>query len=112
MATHPIDLIESGHHIDDSRYEYVEGRLWERPAPGEEHARFQSKLRGLLAPFSQDLGGKVLAEWSISDGSDIPHYWLIDPVESACYECLPAITPCAEKLTADRIEVAVSEIFR
>jgi Uma2 family endonuclease len=110
------------------------------------------------------LGGKVLQEWSVSDGKGswltpdvtfsypeikktrrnhllvpaylvveirsmdqnlkdlfnkreayrrwgIPHYWLIDPVESACYECLPVITPCAEKLTADRIEVAVSEIF-
>jgi len=41
----------------------------------------------------------------------VPDYWLIDPLESACYECLPNLLLCAEKLTTDRIEIAVSQFF-
>ena len=159
-----MSSLKSGQYVDDSRYEYLDGRLLERPAPGLEHAELQSKMQSLLAPFGHASGATVLAEWSISDGTEnwltpdvtfsyrdsnvtalgyllvsaylvveirstdqtmkdlfnkreayrrwgVPHYWLIDPVESACYECLPAIVPCAEKLTADQIEIAVPDIF-
>ncbi len=41
----------------------------------------------------------------------IPHYWLIDPIEQACYECLQEIRLCNETLTTDRIEIPVSQIF-
>jgi Uma2 family endonuclease len=164
MATQPIDLLESGQYVDDSRYECLDGQLLERPKPGREHARMQQRVSGLLSAPMKEWGGEILPEWTISDGSGnwltpdvtvsypeakttkrghllvpaylvveirsidqtlkdlfnkreayrrwgIPHYWLIDPIESACYECLPAITPRADTLTTDRFEVAISEIF-
>ena len=164
MASQPIELLDSNGYIDDSRYEFVDGMLSERPMPGREHAKLQDRIKELLQPFQATLGGEVLQEWTISDGKgnwltpdvtfsypeiqttardhllvpaylvieirsvdqpikdlfhkriqyrvwSIPHYWLIDPIEKACYECLPVISLCSDALRTDRIEIPLSEVF-
>jgi Uma2 family endonuclease len=157
-------------YIDDSEYECFDGVLCERPAPGLDHARIQLQMTDLLRPFQARLGGRVLQEWSISDGSgnwltpdvtfsypeiqttrrghlrvparlvvevrssdqtlktlsnkreryrkwQIPHYWIIDPIEAAAYDCPmdPASSSIIvlenERLRAGAIEVAVADIF-
>lgn len=39
------------------------------------------------------------------------YYWIVDPVETACYECSAVIEPRKDTLRAGAIEVAVSDIF-
>lgn len=170
MATHPLEPAPAEPYIDDSEYERFEGVLSERPAPGLEHAETQLRMVCLLQPFAARLGGEVLQEWSISDGTrnwltpdvtfsypeirttrrehllvparlvvevrsadqtlktlfdkreryrkwQIPHYWIIDPIERAAYDCPmdPAgssvIVLENEKLRAGEIEVSVADIF-
>ncbi|HEX7361860.1 MAG TPA: Uma2 family endonuclease [Bryobacteraceae bacterium] len=41
----------------------------------------------------------------------IPHYWIVDPVERACYECSAVIEPRQDTLRAGEIEIAVRDIF-
>jgi Uma2 family endonuclease len=170
MATHPFEAAQTEPYIDDSEYEQFEGILSERPAPGSDHAEFQLKMVLLLQPFVAQLGGKVLQEWSISDGSgnwltpdvtfsypepkqtrrkhllvparlvveirssdqtlktlfdkrdryrkwQIPHYWIIDAIETAAYDCPmdPAsgslIVVANDALEAGEIKVVVADIF-
>jgi Uma2 family endonuclease len=169
MATHPLET-STEPYIDDSEYERFEGILSERPVPGSDHAELQLKMVLLLRPYLAHLGGKVLQEWSISDGSgnwltpdvtfsypeskqtrrkhllvparlvveirstdqtlktlfdkreryrkwQIPHYWIIDPIETAAYDCpmdpvnSSVIVLENDKLRAGEIEVAVADIF-
>jgi Uma2 family endonuclease len=169
MATQPLETRQPETYVDDSLYEQFEGILSERPVPGLEHAELQRRLVDLLLPFQARLGGKVLQEWSISDGSgdwltpdvtfsysemtttrrghlvaparlvieirspdqplkslfdkreryrkwQISNYWIIDPIESACYECDMAqpsvIRVCKDLLRAGEIEVPTADIFR
>ncbi len=69
MATQPIERTRPELYLDDSRYERFEGLVSERPVPGVSHAEMQRRIVDLLIPFQTRLGGKVLQEWSISDGS-------------------------------------------
>jgi Uma2 family endonuclease len=171
MATHPLETAQAEPYIDDSEYERFDGVLSERPVPGLDHADMQRRMTDLLRPFEQQLGGRALQEWSISDGSgnwltpdvtfsypeiqttrrghlrvparlvvevrssdqtlktlfdkreryrnwQIPHYWIVDPIETAAYDCPmdPAnssvIVVEDDKLRAGEIEVAVADIFR
>ena len=47
---------------DDKRYELINGRLYEMPAPGFEHQKASIKLASLLLRFAEEKGkGQVLA---------------------------------------------------
>lgn len=171
MATQPLKRTRHDQYLDDTHYERFNGAASERPVPGLEHAELQRLMVDLLLPFAAQLGGKVLQEWSISDGSAdwltpdvtfsnpeikttrrghllapaylvveirspdqalkvlfskreqyrkwrIPYYWIVDPIESACYECSTTgvewagIIPRADTLRAGTIEVPVNAILR
>jgi Uma2 family endonuclease len=170
MATHPFEAAQTEPYIDDSEYEQFDGILLEREVPGLDHAEMQRRMTDLLRPFEQQLGGRALQEWSISDGSgnwltpdvtfsypeiqitrrkhllvparlvveirstdqtlkklfdkrdryrkwQIPHYWIIDPIETAAYDCPmdPAsgslIVVANDALEAGEIKVAVADIL-
>lgn len=171
MATQPLGASQPTKNLDDSQYERFESALSERPVPGLEHAELQRRIVDLLVPFQQRLGGKVLQEWSISDGSgdwltpdvtfsypeikttqrghlvtparlvveirspdqtlkalfdkrerykkwQTPHYWIIDPIEDACYECeMAAAQPSVlilrkDMLRAGEIELPIADILK
>ncbi|MGH9772575.1 MAG: Uma2 family endonuclease [Candidatus Acidiferrales bacterium] len=164
METWPIETSKPEPYIDDSEYERFEGELSRRPVPGLNHAGFQRRMTDLLRLYEGPARGKVLQEWSISDGSGnwltpdvtfsypefkttrrghllvpaylvveirstdqslkelfdkreryrkwrIPHYWIVDPVENACYECSAVIEPRQDTLRAGEIEIAIRDIF-
>jgi Uma2 family endonuclease len=73
MAVTPAERI----FIDDSEYEMcLNGQLRRRPVPGQEHAALQLYFIEQLRPATQKLGGRVLQEWSLSDGE----HWLTPDV--------------------------------
>ncbi len=76
MATDIGARAAEGIYVDDSRYECLNGELRERPLPGLEHAELQALVRNLLIPFTKQLGGKVLQEWTIVHDRD----WLTPDV--------------------------------
>ncbi len=75
MAT-DISTPAEGVYVDDSRYECLNGELRERPLPGLQHAKLQAAIRNLLLPFTKELGGEVLQEWTIIHDKD----WLTPDV--------------------------------
>jgi Uma2 family endonuclease len=170
MATHPFEAAPAQPYVDDSEFEQFDGILSQRPVPGRTHAEMQLRMTDLLRPYGRQLGGSVLQEWSISDGSgnwltpdvtfsypeikltrrehllvparlvveirssdqtlktlfdkrdryrkwQIRYYWIIDPIETAAYDCPmdPANSSVIvlenEKLRAGEIEIAVADIF-
>ena len=169
MATQPIQRNKPEAYVDDSLFERFDGVCSERPVPGLEHARVQRRVVELLSPFRDKIGGEVLQEWSISDGSgdwltpdvtfsyqdmkttrrghllvpaylvveirspdqalrllfdkqehyrkwNVAYYWIVDPVEGACYECITsrdfsAILLRKDSLRAGEIEIPVAAIL-
>jgi Uma2 family endonuclease len=169
MATQPLETGQSEAYLDDSQYERFDGNVFQRPVPGLDHAELQRRMVDLLLPFQDPLGGKVLQEWSISDGSGdwltpditfsyaeiqttrrghllaparlvveirspdqplktlfekweryrrwrIPHYWIVDPIEIACYECgmtqSAVLVLSQDMLRAGEIELSIDAIFK
>ena len=77
MATQPLPS-SNAPYIDESRFERVDGRLVERPMPGDTHSETQDKVKSLLQQRLATQPFKVLSEWSITRPShaafDEPDY--------------------------------------
>jgi Uma2 family endonuclease len=74
MATQPnvVDFDD----IDTSRYEYVRGRLLERPVPQSPHSRVQANVIEVVGPKARDAGGRILPELTIDNENTGKSEWL------------------------------------
>ena len=79
MASITVEPIQALEKIDDSRYEYVDGQLRERPLPGKTHSDIQFQVSSLLRLLGKKTNNAVGQEWTIAHSDD----WLTPDVTVA-----------------------------
>ena len=66
MATQSISNKPAPDYADESRFERINGRMVERPWPGDHHAQVQLNAVLLLRDYAKTKGGTALQEWSVT----------------------------------------------
>ena len=78
MATHSHPVEQQ--YVDTSRFEFVDGRLIERPLPNRTHATIQFAVVTLLRRQARLLDCTVLQEWTIDENEQQGHSWMTPDV--------------------------------
>ena len=104
MATRVSPLDIDFDTIDTSRYEYIDGRLIERPVPKPLHSRVQGTLVELLGPKARSLGCRFGPELSVDKENRRRSEWLTP--DNALYHDPPRTSPGGNALPDD-IELVV-----
>jgi Uma2 family endonuclease len=80
VATQQVQAGADAGYLDTSRYECIEGRLVERPLPGDRHSEVQWNVTFLLKQAAKQQDMKAHQEWTLDEADQPEHDWMTPDV--------------------------------